>query len=119
MYTNVRLKDAYVPALIYGFQKIKVAGIQLKVPEKTLELVFRYVEYLELYGDRPDKIKHLKYIENLISKDPQLQEKFFQAFHHFIEIPKKVPEKKIFKLKRELEYPLSKFREHLQVHGFS
>lgn len=117
MHTNVRLKDTYVTALIYGFQKIKVADIELKVPEKIFELIFRYVEYLELYSYRPDKIKHLNYIENLITVDPKLQEKFFQTFHNFIEIPKKVPEKKIFKIKRELQYPLRKFREHLQVHG--
>ena len=56
------------------------------VPSLIDELVLRYIEYIEWYELRHDKIKHLNYIMNALSEDEERMI-FLDKLHKYTELP--------------------------------
>jgi hypothetical protein len=57
-------------------------------PSKIDDLLIRYLEYVEYYELRPDKIKHLHYIEKHLEDTPPLHSAFFKRLHYYTDLPK-------------------------------
>lgn len=55
-------------------------------PCRQDELIMRYLEYVEYFHDRPDKIKHANYILDALEKTPA-DISFLDTLHYYIEIP--------------------------------
>ncbi len=55
-------------------------------PSSADELLLRYIEYIEWYEIRPDKIKHLDYIIDSISDVPE-RIKFLDKLHIYTKLP--------------------------------
>ena len=58
----------------------------LFVPSKIDELLLRYFEYAEWYELRPDKIKHLEYIEANVG-DNAARITLLDKLHHYTQLP--------------------------------
>lgn len=59
---------------------------QIYVPPDLDELVLRYIEYIEWYELRPDKIKHLDYITSAISNNKN-NAQFLDILHRYTALP--------------------------------
>lgn len=97
-YKKLNIKDELFftlfnsPKVLYRESKNEKYG--LKLANKIDELLIRYFEYLEYYEIRPDKIKHLEFIELKLSKMSVIEKTvFFEKLHLYtrfiVEIPKK------------------------------
>jgi hypothetical protein len=89
-YKKIRLKPHYFFSVIENAVAIQriFDGIEyaLYVPSTADDLLLRYVEYIEWYELRPDKIKHLDYIINSISHDSN-RIRFIDKLHLYTELP--------------------------------
>lgn len=70
-YKNIVLKYSYFSSVIESAKTKEYLNdfgqTFIKVPSNTDDFILRYVEYHEYYAQRPDKIKHIEYIENCMS----------------------------------------------------
>lgn len=57
-------------------------------PNEIDDVLLRYLEYVEYYELRPDKIKHLHYIEARLKDRPNLYSEFFKRLHYYTDLPK-------------------------------
>lgn len=65
------------------------------VPSETDDLLLRYIEYLEWYQRRPDKIKHIDYIlERILSDKDKLI--FIDKLHNYTKLNRSSESKDIF-----------------------
>lgn len=82
-YKRINIKSALFESIIENSVPKKIKNkINVFVPSLVDELVIRYIEYHEWYGSRPDKIKHINYINEFIS-DPNTKHKFLNKLHHY------------------------------------
>ncbi len=56
------------------------------IPSEIDEIILRYLDYMELYEKRPDKIKHIDYIRDKIT-DEKIRKSFFDRLHIYAEFP--------------------------------
>lgn len=69
---------------------------KLYVPDTVHDVIFRYLEYVEYYDIRPDKIKHLNYIIAKLNDEPE-QKAFIDKLHYFTKLnPTKLPDNAYF-----------------------
>jgi hypothetical protein len=59
--------------------------LKVYIPCLIDELIIRYIEYIEWYAQRPDKIKHIDYILNYI-EDLSIKNKFLNKLHYYTKI---------------------------------
>ena len=59
----------------------------LYIPSSADDLLLRYIEYVEYFEQRPDKIKHLDYIMSSISDVPG-RLGFIEKLHQYTDLPK-------------------------------
>lgn len=64
----------------------KSGQYNIYVPSQIDELILRYIEYIEWYEIRPDKIKHLDYIIDVINNDSEKMI-FLDKLHQFTGSP--------------------------------
>jgi hypothetical protein len=84
-YKKINVKSALFSSILEGRVPIKQNGIDLFVPSPIDDLLIRYIEFVEYYDIRADKIKHAEYINNLASKlDKNLM---FDKLHFYTELP--------------------------------
>lgn len=57
----------------------------VKIPDIIDDMALRYIEFIEWYNVRPDKLKHLDYIIEKIDEDKRAR--FFDKLHHYTGIP--------------------------------
>nr|OEE22040.1 hypothetical protein OAM_22240 [Vibrio cyclitrophicus ZF14] len=71
IYRNISLKSSFFSSVIEGAKieeyRNDMGNTFIKVPSNCDDFILRYVEYHEYYAQRPDKIKHIEYIENCIN----------------------------------------------------
>lgn len=100
-YKGVQLKEHYIYSVIENASIVERefdgAQYPLYVPSTVDDLLLRYVEYIEWYETRPDKVKHLDYILNAVSENPG-RIGFLDKLHLYTELPE--PELKQRGLKR-------------------
>lgn len=63
VYKLVKLHPDCAKSIVDQRVTINRNGIDLQVPKLSTDLSLRYLEYVEKKRSRPDKIKHLRYIE--------------------------------------------------------
>lgn len=87
-YKNILLKEAFFSSVIENAQTIEQNGYKVKVPSQIDENIIRYIEYQEWYGQRPDKIKHIEYIEERIINFGIDINQLLDKLHYYTELPK-------------------------------
>ena len=89
-YHNVTIKKSYFYSLIdKRKEKIithKEIGHKIFVPDTIDEIIVRYLDYLEYFSKRKDKIKHLDYVRKKINESDVL-ESFLDRFYEHISMP--------------------------------
>jgi hypothetical protein len=89
-YKNVNIKNSYLYSVIdnkvekligYNNKEIKVF-----IPCVIDEMIVRYLDYLEYFVKRKDKIRHLDFIRNGIIQNANL-ESFLDRFYNYISLP--------------------------------
>lgn len=103
VYKNILLKPAFFSSVIESsmFRHINDSNRTtfVKVPSETDDLILRYVEYHEYYAERPDKIKHVEYIQQKITGSESVQIKMLDKLHYYTSFPKTDYREKYFKEK--------------------
>jgi len=93
-YKNINVKEALFSSIIENriFETIN----DVKIYKQLLvdELLLRYIEYIEYYKLRPDKVKHLDFILKEIKNDED-NKLFLDKLHYYTKLPQILePEKK-------------------------
>jgi len=87
-YNNISIKEGFFSTVVESAKSIEIAGYKIMVPSDIDEIVLRYIEYQEWYALRPDKIKHIEYIEDKIKKNNINKELFLDKLHYYTTLPK-------------------------------
>jgi hypothetical protein len=89
-YSKVLIKPALFESIIENsiVKKIKKNDtfIEIKTPSAVDEMIIRYIEFIEWYNVRPDKIKHLEYISNNVEENNT--KIMLDKLHHYTELPR-------------------------------
>lgn len=116
-YKKIHLKQHYIFSVIENAITIqrKFNGVQysIYIPSTVDDLLLRYVEYLEWYEHRPDKIGHLDYIMKAIASDSS-RISFLDKLHLYTELPEfksdTVLKKRIFLGVRRMAFKIKKLQ---------
>ena len=82
-YDNIHIKPALFESIVENRVKKTIEdSVTIYVPGIVDDLLIRYIEYQEWYGRRPDKIKHIDYINDYIT-DRHLKNTFLNKLHHY------------------------------------
>lgn len=92
-YKNITVKQGLFGSVIEGAKatkKLRYNGkpFPIFVPSQTDDLLLRYVEYIEWYQERPDKIKHLDYILKHSTNRERI--KLLDKLHFYTSLPQDV-----------------------------
>ncbi len=71
--------------------KIEGASLSIRVPGAVDDLLLRYVEYIEYYDERPDKLRHLDYILAAVERLPEARIGFLEKLHRYTSLPTSTP----------------------------
>lgn len=89
-FNAITTKDYFLYSVIDRRIKVEREYNDLKypifVPSDLDEIILRYLEYMEWYEKRPDKIKHLDYILERIG-DEKTRKRFLDRLHLYAELP--------------------------------
>lgn len=84
IYKNVSVSSELFYSSIYQSIHKNISGCSVKVPNIVDDLLIRYIEFLDLYFDRPDKIKHIEYIESIIGQNKEIESAFFDKLERIV-----------------------------------
>jgi hypothetical protein len=62
--------------------------VSIQIPSEIDDLLLRYLEYIEYYEQRPDKVKHLDYILQKVENLPDRRIGFLDKLHCYTDLPK-------------------------------
>jgi hypothetical protein len=112
-YNNVNIKKGFFSSVIESSIVKELYDIKVKIPSKVDEVILRYIEYHEWFVQRPDKIKHIHYIEDQIRNNGVEVNNFFDKLHFYIDLPKLSENRKVSKFEslRYLKYLFSLFKK--------
>lgn len=112
-YYNLKIKEGFFSSIIENSQIKQIGELKIKVPSQIDEVILRYIEYHEWYVQRPDKIKHINYIEDQISKKGIDLDVFLDKLHFYTSIPKVLEERIVTKsgILRYIKYLLALVRK--------
>lgn len=105
-YDNVSIKPSFFDVVIETSQLESRSGVELKVPHMMDECILRYIEYTEYFGVRPDKIKHVDFINKRIDEGQLDRERLFKRLHYFVALPETYYRGKTFLEKLAESYSL-------------
>jgi len=94
-YQNVSIKDAFFSSVIEGSNKVEKSKCIVKIPKLIDESILRYIEYQEWFSERPDKIKHINYLEEKFQNSELELNKVLDKLHYYISIPRIKEDEKI------------------------
>ena len=82
---------------------------KVKIPGQIDSMILRYIEFIEWYNIRPDKLRHLAYIIDQIDENKKVQ--FLDKLHHYTKLPKlsDIAEKNKTSVKKKIRKLLSRF----------
>ncbi len=86
-YENILIKDAFFSSVIENSISVLKDEVNVKVPSTIDENILRYIEYQEWYAQRPDKIKHMNYIEEKIKNSEININNLLDKLHYYTELP--------------------------------
>lgn len=85
-YHNVKIKESFFSSVIENYTVSNcIEGVTLRVASSLDDAILRYVEYHEWYSQRPDKIKHINYIQSNFSEEQVKQA--LDKLHYYIKLP--------------------------------
>ena len=121
-YKNIDIKDAFFSSTIENTQVLVINNINIKVPSNIDGAILRYIEYQEWYAQRPDKIKHIKYLGDKIEQNEIDVNKMFDKLHYYISIPNIEEDRQVSNSDsiRYVQYIFQKIQKvikHIQIHG--
>lgn len=91
-YKHLQIKSALFESILENSSKVerclKKECCVIKVPSDIDDLILRYIEFIEWYNVRPDKIKHLDYI--LAKIDSNKKEQLLDKLHYYTKLPEHV-----------------------------
>lgn len=87
-YENILIKEAFFSSVIENSKTVLKDEVNVKVPSNVDENILRYIEYQEWYAQRPDKIKHINYIEERIKNSEININNLLDKLHYYTELPK-------------------------------
>ena len=87
IYKNIAIKEAFFSSIIENAKDKKIDEVTIKIPCDIDENILRYIEYQEWYAERPDKIKHIEYIEKQIELKNIDLDQIFTKLHYYIRLP--------------------------------
>lgn len=89
IYKKLVIKPAFFESIIENSKEMKVdcnnRRINVRVPDEIDDLLLRYIEFMEWYNVRPDKIKHLEFIMN--NSDEKKKGQLLNKLHHYTAVP--------------------------------
>ena len=98
IYKNILLKRAFFSSVIESSildERQSITGNALiRIPSKVDDIILRYVEYHEYYAQRPDKIKHIEYIQSMF--DENEKSKALDKLHYYTAFPTAVYKSKSY-----------------------
>jgi len=86
-YKKVLVKDCLFSSIIENCIVNEINSIKIKQPCLIDDVILRYLEYIENYELRPDKIKHLDYIVSKIENNEKLKKEFLNKLHFYTKLP--------------------------------
>jgi len=96
-YQNINVKDGLFSSIIENRveENVVLNGKIIKVyyPSLVDEIIIKYLEYVENYKLRPDKVKHLDYVLEKLEEDSD-NKRFLEKLHFYTAIPKDLSVKK-------------------------
>jgi hypothetical protein len=112
-YKKLLIKPALFESIIEHSQAVDYMcdgeRFTVKIPDIIDDMVLRYIEFIEWYNVRPDKLKHLDYIIEKIDEDKRAG--FLDKLHHYTAIPEYYDSSEIrWPLKKTISKILAKFR---------
>jgi len=85
-FKKIKIRNDYFYSLLDNKHKLEIENnLFIYIPSYIDDMILRYIEYFEWFEKRPDKIKHLDYIEKHI-KDEKEREDFFKQLHKYIKM---------------------------------
>jgi hypothetical protein len=87
-YTSVKIKDSFFSSVLENSISKKYNNCLINVPSIYDECLIRYIEYIEWFSKRPDKIKHIDYLEDSINRGDIDRVIFFQKLHYYLQVPR-------------------------------
>ncbi|MCG6405529.1 hypothetical protein K6U20_12960 [Vibrio fluvialis] len=94
-YNNIKIKDSYFVHVLENIKLVDINNVQVKTPSSIDDSIIRYIEYQEFYAQRPDKIKHIEYIEKKLAKNEVKLDEVFEKLHYFTSLPNVYEERKV------------------------
>jgi len=89
-YNNINVKSALFESIVEHREVKQVVNQERKfeiyIPAAIDEMIIRYIEYHEWYAMRPDKLKHIDYINNQLGQFFS-RKKFFDKVHYYTGLP--------------------------------
>lgn len=86
-YKNILIKESLFSSIIENSVLIEQADCKVRVPSQLDENIIRYIEYHEYYAQRPDKIKHIDYIQQSLKNSNINSNDFFNKVHYYTKLP--------------------------------
>jgi len=114
-YKNLLIKPALFQSVIENSRiqscKSNQRILNVKVPSLIDSIILRYIEFIEWYNIRPDKIKHLDYIIEKIDDEKKI--KFLDKLHHYTALRKysDIAEKNKSSVKQKIYKFISQFKK--------
>jgi len=88
-YRKLEIRPALFESIIENSRSLAfddgTVSANVRVPSEIDEMLVRYLEFIEWYDVRPDKIRHLDYI--LHAGDDVAQRRLVEKLHHYTKIP--------------------------------
>ncbi len=100
-YQNITLKPAFFSSVVESANEVILSVSSeealVKVPSIVDDFIIRYVEYHEYYAQRPDKIKHIHYIQQKLSKNDSDVARALDKLHYYTSFPQSEYRAKAYK----------------------
>ena len=68
-YNKIILKDSLKDVILETKEILNLESYKINVPKKIYDNILRYIEYIEYFDIRQDKVKHLNYLEKNIENE--------------------------------------------------
>ncbi len=87
-YKRAKVKEGLFACTVEKAEKIILdnGNYEIKIASKKQEMLIRYLEYIEWYERRPDKIKHLNYVLDNLKSEEERKE-FLDDLHYYTGFP--------------------------------
>jgi len=112
-YKKINIKEALFYSIIENATSVthyhKGNPYPLFIPSQIDDLLLRYIEYIEWYETRPDKIKHADYISKKIKSD-ETRINILDKLHAYTDIPEFNYERKPSKFSKRYLFRSIRFR---------